>query len=63
MEDPNEDLLKPVEVAAILRISDRTLAKWRHRNKGPVYIRLGYNRVVYRRSEIDRWIHGRDELS
>ena len=60
-KEPGE-LLKPAEVAGILRISLRTLSKWRQLGKGPACIRLGYNRVVYSRQAVDAWISQRSAL-
>ncbi|MFE9065041.1 helix-turn-helix transcriptional regulator [Streptomyces violaceusniger] len=34
------DLLKPKEVAAVLRVSVGTLANWRHQGVGPRYLKL-----------------------
>lgn len=55
-----EELLKPREVAAMLRISLPTLARWRQHGKGPHCIRLGYNHVVYRAGDVEHWITQRD---
>ena len=54
-------LLRPDEVTRMLRISNTTLARWRQNGKGPAFIRLGYNRVVYRRSDVERWLIERKE--
>ena len=54
-------LLRPDEVTRMLRISNVTLARWRQNGKGPAFIRLGYNRVVYRRSDVERWLIERKE--
>jgi predicted DNA-binding transcriptional regulator AlpA len=64
MTDPQElnELLKPIEVARTLRISLRTLAKWRQHGKGPSCIRLGYNRIVYRRQAVDEWLSRKGAL-
>lgn len=53
-------MLKSREAARMIGVSPRTLAKWRQRGIGPQCVRLGYNLVVYRLSDIDAWIreHG-----
>lgn len=53
-------MLKSREAARMIGISPRTLAKWRQRGVGPQCVRLGYNLVVYRLSDIGAWIreHG-----
>ena len=52
----NDRLMKPPEVADMLRVSTVTLGRWRRIGKGPEYIRLGYNRVVYRYDDVAAWI-------
>lgn len=52
-------MLKSREVARMIGISPRTLAKWRQRGIGPQCVRLGYNLVVYRPSDIDAWTRTR----
>ena len=53
-------MLKSREAARMIGISPRTLAKWRQRGVGPQCVRLGYNLVVYRLSDLGAWIreHG-----
>ena len=52
----NDRLMKPPEVADMLRVSTVTLGRWRRIGKGPECIRLGYNRVVYRYDDVVAWI-------
>ncbi|ETY72228.1 phage transcriptional regulator AlpA [Bifidobacterium moukalabense DSM 27321] len=52
-------MLRSREAARMIGISPRTLAKWRQRGVGPQCVRLGYNLVVYRLSDIDAWIRTR----
>lgn len=52
-------MLKSREAARMIGISPRTLAKWRQRGVGPQCVRLGYNLVVYRLSDIDTWTRTR----
>ncbi|WP_425331560.1 helix-turn-helix transcriptional regulator [Bifidobacterium dentium] len=49
-------MLRSREAARMIGISPRTLAKWRQRGIGPQCVRLGYNLVIYRLSDIDAWI-------
>jgi hypothetical protein len=53
-----DDLLKPEEAAAYLRLSKSTLAKYRHFGGGPVYIKIG-RAVRYRRRKLDVWADAR----
>ena len=52
-------MLKSREAARMIGVSPRTLAKWRQRGVGPQCVRLGYNLVVYRLSDIDAWTRTR----
>ena len=49
------DYLDPKEAADILRCSTSTLAKLRHRRKGPAYTTLGAA-IRYRRADLDAWM-------
>lgn len=47
------------EAADLLRLSRRTLERWRLEGNGPRYIKLGVgkrSRVVYREAEIEAWV-------
>jgi predicted site-specific integrase-resolvase len=57
------------EVADRWRLSDQTLANWRHAGKGPPYIRVG-NRVLYPMEAVNafeklsqQWLNTEEELS
>lgn len=52
-------MLKSREAARMIGVSPRTLAKWRQRGVGPQCVRLEYNLVVYRLSDIDAWTRTR----
>jgi DNA-binding transcriptional MerR regulator len=58
MENNVEDLMTPQEVARKLRVSPRTIRNWRSKKRsyGPKFIRLGYNRVAYRRKDVDLFL-------
>ena len=40
-------LWEPREVAAVLRVSERTLKSWRHKGCGPKYVMLNQRLVRY----------------
>lgn len=42
------------ELAERLRLSVRTLQRWRWQGKGPAYLKLG-RRVVYRLADVEAW--------
>lgn len=53
------DLLTTAEAAALLRVQPVTLRQWRHRGRGPRFVRLGpsaSSHVRYRRGELERWL-------
>lgn len=52
-------MLRSREAARMIGISPRTLAKWRQKGVGPQCVRLGYNLVIYRLSDIDAWTRTR----
>ena len=55
--------------ADVLRISKRTIQRWRKTGEGPSFIRAGARRVLYSRDAIDAWVeahtfeHHADELA
>lgn len=54
----NDEYLVTAEVAAITRVSEPTLRRWRNsrNDPGPKSIKHGPKVVVYRRSEVNRWL-------
>ena len=53
--DNNERYLTRKELAAILGISTRTLARWHQLRVGPPRIAVGHV-ILYRRTSVDRWL-------
>ena len=49
------DLLTPLDAAAYLHVSPRTLEKWRMQGGGPRYRKL-VHRVVYTQQDLDAWV-------
>jgi predicted DNA-binding transcriptional regulator AlpA len=54
VESPS-DLLTTADVAARTRAPEATVRYWRHIGYGPQGFRVG-RRVVYQRSEVERWL-------
>jgi excisionase family DNA binding protein len=52
------EVLTPDELAAHLKMSKRTLAKWRTNGRGPRYIRLGHG-VRYREQDVAAWLEAK----
>jgi predicted DNA-binding transcriptional regulator AlpA len=52
------ELLTEQDLAAELKMKPPSLADWRHRGKGPTYIKLG-QLVRYRRSDVEDWLEAR----
>ena len=53
------DYLTTPEAAAFLRLAPRTLLAYRKAGGGPSYVRAGARRVIYARTELDRWLVAR----
>lgn len=49
-------LLVTKEAAAYLRTSERAMENWRITGAGPVWVRVGPRRVVYRASDLAAWV-------
>ncbi len=54
----NTDFLTADDVAELIKVRKQTLAVWRIKGMGPVFIKAG-RAVRYRRSDVDRWLDGR----
>jgi predicted DNA-binding transcriptional regulator AlpA len=52
------EILKPADAAAYLKLSQSTLAKLRLYGTGPRYTKVG-RAVRYRRADLDAWINAR----
>lgn len=58
---PADDvLLTEAEVADLLRVSQRTVRRWRNEGTGPPALRVG-RRIRYRRSAVEAWLDRRDQ--
>ena len=51
----NEIMLRPEELADLLRMKPDSLTLWRHRNRGPNFVKLG-SRVLYPESAVNDWL-------
>ena len=54
--------LTPLQAARILGVSAKTLARYRVKAKGPVFVKLE-GRVRYLRKDLDDWAHRRRRAS
>lgn len=50
--------LNQVELAARLKISSRTLERWRWTGEGPAFLKIG-GRVIYRLEDVEAYENGR----
>lgn len=48
----------PPEVAAYLKVPDKTLAQWRYLRTGPKWSKVGRH-VRYRWSDVEKWLDER----
>lgn len=53
-----DKLWTPSRLAEYLELSEQTLANWRSRRRGPVWVKIG-GQVRYRDSDIEAFISGR----
>lgn len=51
-------LMTTPEAAEYLGMSSQVLRKWRAEDIGPDYIRIAYNRLFYKKEDLDKWIDG-----
>jgi len=52
----DDELLTETEAARVLKVSPRTLRRWRAVGEGPPWTRLGPRQVRYRRAALLRWL-------
>lgn len=43
----------------MLHVANVTLSRWRQNNTGPKYLRISYNRVLYRATDVNKWLSGK----
>jgi predicted DNA-binding transcriptional regulator AlpA len=56
----SQEFLTPTELSSRIGIAVQTLARWRCEGKGPVFTKIGGKKVLYRASEVDRWLEDKD---
>jgi len=54
------DYIDKSEVAAELRVCERTLDRWHQLKQGPPRIAMG-RRILYRRSSLANWLASRED--
>ena len=62
MSTQNDELLTTKEAARYLRVSPRTLERYRVTGQGPRYLKIG-RLVFYRKSDLDAWLAERERRS
>lgn len=50
-----QTILTTMEAAQYLRVSERTLIRWRNAREGPPWTKVG-RRVAYRQGDLERWL-------
>lgn len=58
-ETTNSPYLVVEQAADYLRVSKNYLDKLRVSGKGPRFVRLGRRKVLYRKSDLDKWVEER----
>lgn len=69
MAPQDNDLLTPLEAAALLRVAPSTLVRWRRHTRaspdetrhGPDWVEIGTNLVRYKRSTLNAFIEAREQ--
>lgn len=56
----DDELLTTQELAAELKVSPRTIQRWRAEGTGPPTVRAGRG-VRYRRRDVNAWLERRDQ--
>ncbi|MEQ8735661.1 MAG: helix-turn-helix domain-containing protein [Rhodospirillaceae bacterium] len=59
----DEQLMTQKEAAEFLKVTPRTLEKWRYQGGGPEYYRYSARCVRYAQSDLKRWIDERKRKS
>lgn len=49
------EFLTASQIAALLRVNERTLLRWRRDGDGPPYIRAGKRRILYLHDDMVTW--------
>ena len=52
------DLLTADDLADTIRVSKRTIIRWRSEGRGPAYVKAGH-RVLYKRADVMAWLERR----
>lgn len=59
MDEGNDPLVPPNELAAEISQTEKNLAQWRWSGRGPRYVKIG-RAVFYRRSAIQMWLSAQE---
>lgn len=57
------DVMDAKEAAVYIRSSPSTLTKYRAAGCGPVFIRQSARKMLYRRTDLDRWLEERARVN
>lgn len=60
---PDIELMTPSEAAQFLKVSPRTLARWRMTGEGPAFTPLSPQAVRYVRTDLIKWLEGRVSMN
>jgi predicted DNA-binding transcriptional regulator AlpA len=56
---PFSEFLTDAQLCGLLHVDDRTTLRWRTDGAGPLFVRVGQRRVLYRRADVDAWLAAR----
>ena len=52
----SDEFLTDQQLCELLHVDERTTLRWRSAGGGPLFVRVGPRRILYRRADIDAWI-------
>jgi predicted DNA-binding transcriptional regulator AlpA len=55
----DDEFLTDGQLCEMLHVTSRTTMRWRRDGNGPVFIRCGERRVLYRRADVLAWLTAR----
>lgn len=57
--DSNDEWLTLSDAAALMHMTRAAIAQLRYRGLGPTFYRLSAKTILYKRSEVERWMESR----
>jgi predicted DNA-binding transcriptional regulator AlpA len=55
IQNTADEYLTPSQFCKTYHASERSAERWRTTGEGPPWVRIGQRKIVYRRSDCERW--------